>query len=169
MKTMTVSHALSVARLGEAFTGHRCVTAWLGYGNVLFLGFGETVLPARSQGGQRTPPPFELQTNFADWFVDGPISASTTDSDRAQLAAAAESLINEQIIDWNLSENTRLRIAFSGAKELEIKAWNADEDLADAWCLKSPDGYILAVATNGRHVIVESSLPVRDWFRPAEQ
>ncbi len=65
-KTMNESHTFPVSRLSEAFTDHRCVTAWLGYGNVLFLGFGDSVLPERDQYGRRTRPPYELETNYAD-------------------------------------------------------------------------------------------------------
>jgi len=73
---MTVSHAFSVVRLSEAFEGHRCVTAWLGYGSVLFLGFGETVLPALDQSGHHTQPPFELEINIAKMMGESNSSTS---------------------------------------------------------------------------------------------
>ena len=166
---MNEAHAFPVARLSEAFTGHRCVTAWLGYGSVLFLGFGEKVLSERDQHGRHTRPPFELETNFADWFVEGPTIAASADSDRAQLIAAAESLIGEQVVSWELPESKNLRVTFTGKKLFAVEAWGTEDGLADAWCLKSPDGRILAVATDGRFVVVDASLPVREWFDSVAQ
>lgn len=157
-------HVFPVDRLSEAFTGHRCVTAWLGYGTVLFLGFGETVLPIRDKDGRHTQPSFELETNFSDWRINGPINAWSGNSNREVLIAAAESLIGEAILSGEVGQRKRLAISFTGGKSLFIESWNSTPDLADAWSLKSPDGRILAMATDGRFVVVDASVPVRDWF-----
>lgn len=45
-------HDAALVRLRDAFS-HRCTSAWLGHGEVLFLRFGE----------------HELETNFATWRV----------------------------------------------------------------------------------------------------
>lgn len=163
---MKGSHVVSVARLHEAFDGQRCVSAWLGYGNVLFLGLGEDVLPQRETAGRRVGPPFELETNFADWLVEGPVTNVTADSDRPELEAAAESLVGEQVVGWDLLDGNVLRLNFTGAKVLTVVPWNVADGLSDAWCVKSPDGRILAVATDGRAVVVDAAIPIRDWFGP---
>jgi len=157
--------AFPVGRLNEALDGHRCVTAWLGHGSVLFLGFGETVLPIRDQDGRHTKPPYELETNFADWRVDGPSKASTIDSNDVQLLSAAESLIGEKVLNWELLETKKLRVTFTGNKRLQIEGWNEAEEKTDAWSLRSPDRFILAVATDGRFRVVDASLPINCWFR----
>jgi hypothetical protein len=161
---MNQLHTFPISRLSEAFTGHRCVTAWLGYGNVLFLGFGDNVLPEHDEGGRHTRPPYELETNYADWRIEGPTKASLANSDRATLTAAAQSLLNEQVLSCEVAQRTRLRISFTGGKLLAVDSWSATEGLADSWCLKSPDGQILAVAKDGRFVVVGANVPVRDWF-----
>jgi hypothetical protein len=163
---MNGSHRISVARLREAFNGHRCVSAWLGYGDALFLGLGQDVITERGGDGRRVRPPFELKTNFADWLVEGPMTAGSADSDRAALEAAAESLVDEQVASWELLERQRLRLTFTGAKVLTIVPWDVVDGLSDAWCMKAPDGRILAVATDGRAVVVDAALPIRDWFGP---
>jgi hypothetical protein len=163
-EAMNASPAVRVARLHDAFAGRRCVSAWLGYAEVLFLGFGEKALAERGDDGRRVRPPFQLTTNFADWRVEGPRAAGSADSDRAQLEAAAESLVGERVESWELLDGERLRLTFSGGKLLTVVPWSAAEGIADAWCVKAPDGRILAAATNGRAVVVDARLPIRDWF-----
>lgn len=165
---MVESQTLPVARLRDAFASRRCVSAWLGYGDVLFLGLNESALPQPGEGGQRIRPPFQVTTNFAEWLVEGPMSAGTADSDRAKLKAAAESLIGEQVVSWELVERIGLRLAFTGGKALTVVPWSKADRVSDAWCVESPDGRVLAVATDGRAVVVDATLPIRDWFGPVE-
>jgi hypothetical protein len=80
------------------------------------------------------------------------------------LTAAAESLLNEKVMSCEVAQRTRLRISFTGRKLLAVDSWAVTEGLADSWCLKLPDGRILAVATDGRFLVVDASVPVRDWF-----
>jgi hypothetical protein len=160
------SQSIPFARLREAFVGRRCVSAWLGYGDILFLGLGQSLITERDIDGRRIRPPFELETNFADWLIEGPMIAVSVDSDRAVLEAAGESLVGEQVVSWELFESNRLRLTFTGTKVLTIVPWAVADGLSDAWCLQSPDGRVLAVATDGRVVVVNAGLPVRDWFGP---
>jgi hypothetical protein len=163
---MSGSQVVPAIRLQDAFDRRRCVSAWLGYGEVLFLGLGEDILPKRVHDGGRVRPPFELETNFAEWLVDGRTTTVSAESDRAQLEAAAESLVSERVVSWELLERNWLRLSFTGAKVLTVVPWEPAQGLSDAWCVKSPDGRILAVATDGRVVVVDAALPVRDWFGP---
>lgn len=157
-----------LARLRDAFS-HRCVSAWLGYGDPLFLGFGDHIIPPRRPGELRERPPYGLASNFASWRVDGPVAAQWTDDDdssiqHARLEAAAESLIGERVLEWEVLERHGLRLVFSGSKILVIEPWPASDGLADAWSLSAPDDYILAVSNDGRSVIVPAEIPIRDWF-----
>jgi hypothetical protein len=81
-----------VARLEEALRGSRCVSAWLGYGEVLFAGFGSEVLPEREPDGRRTRPPYKLHTNFADWWIEENGRAAH-DETRASAERAAKGLV----------------------------------------------------------------------------
>src|ERR671912_456299 len=40
--------------VAEALDGHCCASGWLGYANVLFLGFGDAPMPWRTNDGGRT-------------------------------------------------------------------------------------------------------------------
>ncbi len=97
------------------------------------------------------------------------MTTSSVHSTRTELDAAAESLVGEQVVSWELLKRNGLRVAFTGAKALTIMPWGTEEGLVDAWSVTSPDGRIVAVATNGRAVVVDTTLPVRDWFNPVRE
>jgi len=162
---MNVPDAVLVDRLKEAFTGRSCVSAWLGHGDVLFLGLGEDVLPERNQEGGRPRPPFELETNFADWFVARPTMAPTelTRSD----SRAAESLVGKRISNWQMLDGFGLRLTFMDGDKLTVAPWPIDDGVSDAWSVRAPDGQILAASNDGKVVVVDERTPVRDWFGPS--
>lgn len=159
-----------LARLRDAFS-HRCVSAWLGYREVLFLGFGERVTPRMGAGDRDVCALYELETNFASWRVEGPVAAQWTDeyspTQRAHLTAAAESLIGESVESWELLDRLALRLVFTGSKALVIEPWPSSDGVGDAWSLAAPDEGIFAVSTNGRTVIVAGETPVSELFPDA--
>ena len=156
------------SRIREALEGRRCVAAWLGHGDVLFLGIGDEVVPEPQSGEPRPRPPIELETNYAAWSVEGPVSAAWTDSESeaesAQLRAVAESLVGERIIGWELLDRLALRVKFSGSKVLTVQPWPVSDGVSDAWSLRSSDKHILVASNDGRMVVVDEKLPIRDWF-----
>ena len=163
-----------LARLADAFA-HRCTSAWLGYGEPLFLGFGADVLPSSEpyvlpSGESHVRPPYGLDTNYAAWRVEGPITARWADDDDSPeaaqlLTAAVESLIGERVLSWTvLPDGISLQVMFTGSKTLTIEPWPVADGIADAWSVHAPDGQILAVANDGRSVVVPVDLPVGDWF-----
>lgn len=156
-----------LARLRDAFS-HRCVSAWLGYGDVLFLGFGEHILPRVQAGERHARPPYELDSNFASWRVEGPVTAQWTDegssTQRADLTAAVESLIGERVEAWELLDRLGLRLVFSGSKALVVEPWPTSDGIDEAWSLSAPDQHILAVSNDGRTIIVPAETPLSDWF-----
>lgn len=168
MRAEAPSQETKLTRLRAAFDDQRCVSAWLGYGDVLFLGLGSDVLP-RPQAGERHPaPPFELETNYAAWRIDGDISAECSDSesssDTAKLTTAAESLVGETVLAWQLLEGSTLRLVFTGEKVLIVEPWQPRDAISDAWSISAPDGKVLAVSNDGRVVVVDADVPVADWF-----
>lgn len=152
------------ARLHDAFA-HRCVSAWLGYGTVLFVGFGEHVLPRVQPGHRHARPPYELEINFATWRVEGPVAAQSSRelTERAELTAAVESLVGERVLAWELLDRLGLRLVFTNSKVLVVEPYSSEE-VADAWSLTAPDRQVLAVSNDGRSIIVPDEMPVCDWF-----
>jgi hypothetical protein len=147
----------AVARVDAALAGRLCVSAWLGYGDVLFLGFGDQPLPERGADGRRPMPPFELQTNFADWSVSGPEGTTLAISGRGELEAAVKSLLGLRVVGWELLAGHGLRVAFAGGSALTVAPWPASEGASDAWSLDSRDGRVVAVATGGQIVLVSAA------------
>lgn len=154
-----------LARLHDAFS-HRCVSAWLGYGDILFLGFGEQVLPPVQPGERHPRPAYELQSNFATWRVEGPVAAQSIDeaTERADLTAAAESLVGERVVAWELLDRLGLRMVLTSSKVLVVEPSPRSKGVADAWSLTAPDRRVLAVSNDGRAIVVPVEMPVCDWF-----
>src|SRR5580700_5280283 len=59
----TLHHELRVAICDKI-----CVQAWLGFGEVLFIGFGQNVIQV-PEGERHPAPPIEIETNHADWVI----------------------------------------------------------------------------------------------------
>ena len=155
-------------RILQALEGRRCVSAWLGHGDALFLGIDDEALRVPQPGDAQPRAPIELETNYAAWSVEGPVSATWTDSESeaesAQLRAAAESLVGERVVGWELLERLALRVEFSGNKVLTVQPWPVSDGVSDAWSLRSTDKHILAISNDGRMVVVDETLPIQDWF-----
>src|SRR4051812_21468797 len=95
--------------LGEALSGRRCVSAWLGYGKVLFLGLGDAPSALCGPDGLRARPPYELETNFADWSVQLPGSSADADSTKEQAERAVGELIGRPVAGWQLGADNTVR------------------------------------------------------------
>ena len=62
-----------VDAVAEAFSGHRCASAWLGYGNVLFLGFGGAPIEPFTPAGQGR----SRRTNCTPTWLTGALAGAT--------------------------------------------------------------------------------------------
>jgi hypothetical protein len=158
-------HQFSIDRLRAAFDSRRCVTAWLGYGEVLFLGFGDAVLPEFDESQHRTEPPYELETHFADWSIQSGGQERSRDSERAQCESAASSLVGQEVAGWELFDRLGLKIRFGGSL-LTIRPSRESDSVPseDAWCLRAPDCRILAVSNDDRFSVVDADFPINHWF-----
>jgi hypothetical protein len=159
-----VKNALAEA-LVEAVSGHRCVSGWLGRGNALFLGFGDSPLPPFAADGYRVKPPYQLETNFADWCVRREGRETGSAEDRTIAERAIQGLIGHAVKGWELGDDFGLRIDFGDGSQLQLTPWR-DEDRrgTDAWLVCLPEGWIVAVSCGGQAVRVPRSLPIREWF-----
>jgi hypothetical protein len=160
-------------RLHTAIDGSLCIQAWLGYGEVLFLGFGDEPLPPRAPEERYPQPPYELPSNLADWWVqeDWRILV-TSEDDRADAEAVAESLVGHRAMGWEfIGQSRSLRIRFDGGLVLSVVPFT-DEDLLDkdAWAMRGPDGLYLFATCHGELILgrhlrerVESWVALIPW------
>jgi len=131
--------------LSKVLSNSVCTSAWLGYGQPLFIGFGPQVLPVRDGDGHRPVPAAEIQTSMADWCI----GQVTGDDEPAVAQQAVESLIGLHVVNWILKENGDLIIAFTDRKTLEIICANElDEDL-DEWWICCRDSYYVGIGPRG--------------------
>jgi hypothetical protein len=148
----TISLERLTAELETGIRGRRCVQAWLGYGEVLFLGFGEEVIPAPPPGERHQHPPYELQTEFADWRVEeGSKVRGTGDDEREHALAACQLLVGRHATDWHLDASTfALTVRFEGDFSLVVVPLT-DEDVQDdnAWMFVNPAREYLCVICGG--------------------
>jgi hypothetical protein len=139
-----------------------CVQAWLGHGEVLFLGFGDEVIPPISPGQRHPTPPYELQTEFADWKVEerGEVRG-TGDDPREQAVDACEALVGHRAIDWHLDDTRfHLTIRFDSDLCLEVLPL-VDEDVLghSAWMLLTPAHEYFHVRCGGDLIVLHENEP----------
>ncbi|HUV03575.1 MAG TPA: hypothetical protein VMX94_00540 [Armatimonadota bacterium] len=110
------------AALDMAINGKLVVQNWLGYANVLFLGFGDEVLPRVPAGESPAWSPYELETNYADWSVENEKGiVGTADDERAKALAAVELLVGHRATGWAFGDTLFcLVVYFEGGFKLKI-------------------------------------------------
>lgn len=139
------------------------VSAWIGYGDPLFLQF---VRASGTRIGDATSDAAccKLDTNFANWSVEGTINGNQELDTRIRLASACQSLIDAVVHEVEVSEDGRLTLRFDECRVLTVAPWPMEDGLSDAWSLTLCDEKILAVSNAGQVAIVERHIPIRDWF-----
>lgn len=151
--------------LAKALDGRRCVSGWLGYGQVLFLGFGDDILPPCYPDDCRTRPPYEVVTNWSNWSLRHGESLIDADSERATAEAAVERLIGREVTHWELTQNIGLMVEFDDDSELTIERFSPEEAFCrDAWSLRLAEESIVAVSIDGQIASVPSTRPINEWF-----
>lgn len=136
--------------LDTAINGRLCVQTWLGYAQVLFIGFGAEVLPPQPPGKLGIRPDYELQTHYADWQVEDASGVVATADDEYDVAeAAAERLVGHRAVGWrHIDDSVALEIAFEGGLKLVITPMSDSEESIlhkEAWALRMPDEYYRCV------------------------
>lgn len=130
--------------LDEALNGRLCVQAWIGYACVLFIGFGEEVLPPVPPGERHPIPTYELRINFADWWVENDCGViGTSNDERSNVLDIAELFVGHRVVSWQFVDQTiALEIHFDGGLKLKMKPYSEYEDSNEsAWVLRMPGQY----------------------------
>jgi hypothetical protein len=144
---------------------HICVQAWLGYANVLFLGFGgEVLVPVEDHQTGRTKHPvplYELRTDFSCWQVIG-ASGNVVSSDDDAVDHAVGSLVGLRCVDWHfLQRPPEVQFEFEGGHRLEVTPYSrAKRNLKeDAWAIRNPTGMYFAIRINNSTYSISSDEP----------
>ena len=153
-----------ILAISVALQGKICVSGWLGYGNALFLGFGSDVLPARSEDGRRSKPPYELQTSLAIWEIKSSTNADT-ESERAIASAAVQELIGLPVVAFTILNNLELLIEFRGSSSLRLRhtrGGDSTEIDLDLWWICVPGSRFIGVGYDGEIVVGSTLSPEND-------
>lgn len=130
--------------LDKAMMGKLCVQAWLGVSHVLFLGFGESIIPAPVSGEHHPLLEYELQIDSANWWVEDESGIiGTSEQDRQMADSTAGHLIGRKVVGWQFTDPiAALEISFEGGLMLKMSPY-ADGDVSDedAWVLRMPIYY----------------------------
>jgi hypothetical protein len=138
-------------RLNEVAASLVCVQAWLGYGDVTFIGFGTTILEL-TPSGDHPMPAYEFQTQFGRWWLCTPsweMEANVTDPDEIRERIAL--LVGRRLERWRFGASPAVvMLRFEGGIDLHLGACDGvDAEESDAWLFCCPDSRWIQVACSG--------------------
>lgn len=147
----------------ETLRGRRVATAWLGYGDPLFLELSRT--PCASDAREGNPSRLKLRTNFATWSVQGAVSADQEQDAQPLLEEACRSLVDATVTAVAVNSSGALALTFDAGRTLRVVPWPLEDGRSDAWCVSLGDGRIAAASNSGEFVVVDNDAPTHKWFR----
>ncbi len=135
--------------LDTAISGRICSEAWLGYANLLFLGFdfADELLSSELNGEpDDNRSLYLLGTDFADWVIENDAGVvGTADDERAKAESAARLLYGVRATGWSfIGDSLGLSVEFESGLKVRITPMsNTEEDVLHkgAWQLRMPDGH----------------------------
>jgi hypothetical protein len=150
----TVAHGPSLLAdaVAEALSGHHCISAWLGYGSALFLGFGSGPILAPHPNGRHPVPSFELQTSGADWRV----GAISCDDERKLADRAVAGLVGQPVASWRLVGARALTVKFADGQTLEVTPPDELVPDLDEWWFCLPGSRFVGVNGMGQIIAGDS-------------
>jgi hypothetical protein len=135
-----------------------CVQAWLGYANVLFIGFGDTVIPPTPKGSSHPIPLYELQFDFCDWWIEDQTRAliQSDYSDRDKIIETIEMLVGKKMECWSFIEpKCALELTFETGIRLKMTPYLDGETTDPAWSLRLENGAYFCVDWSGNIILKE--------------
>ena len=139
-------------KLTKGLNNKICSKAWLGYAEVLFIGFDNHFNMMSNEEMKVYNASFEIDTNLSQWKVYKNCKLLGSGEDERECAQAGmNNLLGQQVIGWKLSpKQKRLSIEFVDGLELRIIPWlDIKSQSRVAYYLSSGDDYYLAINCNG--------------------
>jgi hypothetical protein len=139
-------------RLDDVFGGRLCVQAWLGYGNVLFLGLSISGEPPLPRPGRRHGYcAYQLRTDLATWSIRAGGRVLALDEPRGVAESAATQLVSHRTTGWERGPAAgALRVDFEHGVSLHVGPFDDADTLEEpAWGVRFPDQMYLEVLCNG--------------------
>lgn len=156
--------------LNNAINGRRCIEVWLGYAQVLFIGFGEDATAEKKIVAQTQEKVlYQLQADYADWFIERigvVITADDAENNPSFAEIAARQLVGHKATGWRFLEpNPSLEIDFDEGWRLRITPiLGHEEELIHkvAWVIRIPDHDYIHVRWDGIIYSLRGDEPVNN-------
>ena len=136
--------------LNQILAGGYVAHAWLGHGNVLFLGFHSNPTPHKYELANGERPPFQLSTNYADWhLLDETNHVASIEQEQSEIAEAIKKLAGMRVDDVNAGLGGTVQIKLSAPaaciRTIVIEPWGSGDGMGQdkyswAWSVRTPDG-----------------------------
>ena len=157
-------------QLDAAMSHALCVKAVMGHGRILMLGFGSEILPPPSvitRPGRRpifkhhARPAYELQTEFARWWIEGPLGILVSRDGEYQPDIVASLLVRKQVMQWKfLHPGWGLCINFELDYVLRILPHD-EASKNEVWGIWDSNNYFFEVKPSGEMFKIHGTEPVK--------
>lgn len=139
-----------------------CTQCWLGYADVLFVGFGDFLPPkeVREHPWKHIPTQYELQTNLCDWEINfqGKQIGSSYDDPKAPFAAHL--LIGRRLQSWKLLGSAKALFQFDDNTTLMLMPYEEEEfKQRDAWGVRDDTGWYNMIRCNDETYRIHEDSP----------
>ncbi len=145
-----------------------CVSYWLGNANVLFIGFGNDIIPPpeRRQNirgkfyfKHLAEPPYEIQTRFADWRIEIAGELYCESVTEFNLENVASKLIGKSVLKCEiLQPGFGLSVEFEGSVVLKVYPYEyTSSDYV--WSIRDTNGMIFFISSDGAMFKCHESSP----------
>lgn len=132
------------------------VQGWLGYGSVLFIGFGDHILPPIVRGiglSNQERPIYRLKTSMCYWKVldENKSILGHSEGEREMAEATLASVVGLQVSEYEIYTNFALDIQFLSGVTLAIRPYSENTGPeSDLWGVREPDGFYSFVRCDGK-------------------
>ncbi len=145
-----------------------CTQCWLGYADVMFLGFGELTIveePANTRYPNRHPQPeYELNTDYCDWEVTVCGESVGSSYDDPEAKAGAQALVGKRLLRWECLTSGQAFFEFDENTLLTLTPYeDPDKERDEVWDVRGNDGWYTFICGNGKTYRVPPDTLLRDW------
>ena len=107
---------------------------------------------------EHEPASFRLETNAANWSIEGTNSVSSGIDALPELETVLESILGKTVESFELSDLGTLTLRVSESHVLRIEPWQIEFVQPIVWSLKLPTGKIHAVLNQGRFLVTDQDV-----------
>lgn len=146
----------------SALKGQPCTDCWIGFGQVIFVGFSAEPSDAVDSSRRYEFPPFQIQTRFANWsLMQGKLLIARSSDEPRSAQAATQALVGKRVMDVTSgSFGSDATVVFESTLSLRISRMSGCRPGEEFWSLRFPDGRYLVISCGGEATYVPAGAKV---------